>query len=354
MASKTNPKLIGGFVIGAIVLVIAGVLAFGGGQFLKPTGRFILYFRGSLAGLDVGSPVTFRGVRVGHVTGVTIKYNITKYQLRIPVHIEVEADKFQVVSGERNPEKNIKELIDRGLRAQLTTVSLVTGQTAINLDFFPETPVRLVGAEPETMELPTIPSDFDLLKANLSSLLAKISNLPLEKLSSDLLDTVQSANQAMKDADTVVKSASGLLANVNAQVKPLSDSVMGTIGQANGTLNQATATLKEAQTRLELKPGEPLQNVNELLADARGLVGNVNRSWPQLSAAAAQVLKTVNGTLEKTDAVLKVAQVAIAPSSPLYFEAVSTLREAKVALTAFKVLAEYLQRNPSALLTGNR
>jgi hypothetical protein len=97
-----------------------------------------------------------------------------------------------------------------------------------------------------------------------------------------------------------------------------------------------------------------LQNVNELLADARGLVGNVNRGWPQLTAAAVQVLKTVNGALEKSDAVLKVAQVAIAPSSPLYFEAVSTLREAKVAVTAFKVLAEYLQRNPSALLTGNR
>src|SRR5207244_4101767 len=105
-----------------------------------------------LSGLGVGSPVTFRGVTVGHVTGVAIRYNISKQQLRIPVHIELEADKFQVVSGERDPEKNIKALIDRGLRGQLTTVSLVTGQTAVNFDFFPDTPVRLVTAEPETME----------------------------------------------------------------------------------------------------------------------------------------------------------------------------------------------------------
>jgi paraquat-inducible protein B len=354
MAKKTNPKLIGGFVIGAIALVIAGVLAFGGGQFLKPTARAVLYFRGSLAGLDIGSPVTFRGVTVGHVTGVTINYNISKQQLRIPVHIEVEPDRFQVVSGVRDPEKNINELIQRGLRAQLSTVSLVTGQTAVNLDFFPETPIRLIHGEPGMLELPTIPSDIDLLKANLSSLLAKISNLPLEKLSSELLDTVQSADQAMKDADALVKSAGGLLADVKGQVKPLSDSVTGTLNQANGTLDQAGSLLKEAKARLQLNPGEPLQNVNELLADARGLVGNVNRSWPALVAAAELSLKTLTRSLDRTDAVLKVVQVAVAPSSPLYFEAVSALREAKFALTAFKVLAEYLQRNPSALLTGNK
>jgi paraquat-inducible protein B len=88
------------FVIGAIALVVAGVLTFGGGQFLKPKDQFVLYFPGSLSGLAVGSPVTFRGVRVGTVTGITIKYNITKQPLRIPVHIELEPDNWQVVSGE--------------------------------------------------------------------------------------------------------------------------------------------------------------------------------------------------------------------------------------------------------------
>jgi paraquat-inducible protein B len=87
MAKRTNPKLIGGFVIGAIALTLAGVLAFGGGQFLKPKLKAILYFQGSLAGLDVGSPVTFRGVRVGSVTAAAITYNITRQQLRIPVHM---------------------------------------------------------------------------------------------------------------------------------------------------------------------------------------------------------------------------------------------------------------------------
>jgi phospholipid/cholesterol/gamma-HCH transport system substrate-binding protein len=353
MAKRTNPKLIGSFVVGAIALVILGVFAFGGGQFLKPKLDFVLYFQGSLSGLDVGSPVTFRGVRVGSVKAVTIKYNITKEQLRIPVHIELEADKFQLVSGESNPKRNIPALIERGLRAQLATISLVTGQTAINLDFYPETPVRLIHAEPETMELPTIPSDIDLLKANVSSLLVKINKLPLEKLSDEMAITIESANQALKDADNVIKSTGILVANVNAQVKPLSEAVTGTLTHANGTLNAADSLLREAEARLELRPGEPLQNLNEFLIDGRSLVNNVNRAWPGLVAAAELMLKTVDGTLDKAATLLNIAQVDIAPSSPLYFETLSILREARFAANAIKVLAEYLQRNPSAVLTGN-
>ena len=73
MARKANSKLIGGFVVGATALSIVGMLVFGGGQFLKPKENLILFFQGSLAGLDVGSPVTFRGVKVGSVTSIVIK-----------------------------------------------------------------------------------------------------------------------------------------------------------------------------------------------------------------------------------------------------------------------------------------
>ena len=228
MAKKPNSKLIGGFVVGAIALSIVGMLAFGGGEFLKPKAKFILFFQGSLSGLDVGSPVTFRGIKVGTVTGIVIKYDVAKQVLRIPIRIELEAEKIQIVSGERNQIKNMNALIARGLRAQLESVSLVTGQTAINFDFHPGTPTRLVSNEPEIQELPTIPSDIAELKANLTGLMAKFSNLPLEQLSSELLDTVKSANQTMKDANALVKGAGGLIDNVNGQVKPLSDSVVGT------------------------------------------------------------------------------------------------------------------------------
>src|SRR4029077_17034689 len=141
MAKRTNPKLIGGFVVGALLLTIIGVLAFGGGQFLKPKAKGVIYFQGSLGGLDVGAPVTFRGVKIGTVTNIVIEYDIANQVLHIPVYFELETDKFQVVSGQRNPVKNIDALISRGLRGQLETLSMVTGQVSINFDFHPETPI---------------------------------------------------------------------------------------------------------------------------------------------------------------------------------------------------------------------
>ena len=113
---SSNPKLIGGFVIGAIALLIAGILAFGGGQYFSRKEKGVLFFDGSLAGLDVGSPVTFRGVKVGTVTGIVIQYDVTKQSLHIPVYIEIDPQKFEIVSGERST-KNIQELVARGLRA---------------------------------------------------------------------------------------------------------------------------------------------------------------------------------------------------------------------------------------------
>ena len=348
MAKKTNTKLIGAFVVGAIALTIVGILGFGGGEFLKTKGKFVAFFHGSsLSGLDVGSPVTFRGVKVGSVTSVVIMYDIATQTMSIPVHLELDPEKFQIVSGERNPTKNIEALIAKGLRGQLQSVSLVTGQTAIDFGFYPDTPIRLSHTETGVMELPTIPSDIDILKANVTGLLAKISKLPLEEMSNEIIKTIKDADQMLGDADGVVKGAGGLVGNVDAQVKPLTASVMG-------ASDHASSLLTEAEARLALKPGEPLQNLNQVLVDAQKLVNNTKASWPQIATAAVLALKTVGGTLAQTDALLKTAQNVISPSSPMDFELVSTLREFKNAATALKVLAEYFQRNPSALLTGNR
>src|SRR6516164_628273 len=99
MAQKANPKLIGVFVLGAIVLLVAGILAFGSGDYFAPKGKAVLLFQGSLAGLDVGSPVTFRGVRVGSVTNIVIQYNVIEQKLFIPVFIELNPQKFEIVRG---------------------------------------------------------------------------------------------------------------------------------------------------------------------------------------------------------------------------------------------------------------
>src|SRR4029077_18492881 len=125
-----------------------------------------------------------------------------------------------------------------------------------DFNFYPNTPVRLFGTEAGVMELPTIPSDIEQLKVNVTSLLAKINRLPLEKMSDQIINAIADADQLLKDADGVVKSGGGLVGNVNGQVQPLTASIIGTSAQAN-------SFLKEARERLELKPGEPLLVLNQ-------------------------------------------------------------------------------------------
>src|SRR5690348_13019885 len=70
MGSKINPTTIGAFVVGAVVLVVAGALLFGGGQFFQEKLPYVMFFDRSVTGLNVGAPVIFRGVQVGQVTEV--------------------------------------------------------------------------------------------------------------------------------------------------------------------------------------------------------------------------------------------------------------------------------------------
>jgi paraquat-inducible protein B len=320
--------MIGGFVVGAIALAVLGVLAFGGTSFFHQKTQAVLYFSGSLSGLDVGSPVTFRGINVGTVTAIRIQYDVTQQSLHIPVFIEIDPSKFEITSGERKS-SNILALVRRGLRAQLEVQSLVTGQVSVDFDFHPNAPALLVGGEPGMLELPTVPSQLSQLKSSVESLLEKINKLPLDRIVDEAGSVLQSANRALNDVDTQVRplseslqgtseQADQLLANINAQVKPLTESLKSTSDQADRLLSNATADL------------------------------------PQLIGGAKQVMKSANVALNQADQTLRTAQGAIAPTSPLYFEINGTLREIRNAAVSLRTLADYLERNPNALLTGKR
>src|SRR4051794_26434588 len=100
MGSKINPTTIGAFVVGAIVLLIAGVLLFGGGTFFQEKNAYVLFFESSVEGLNVGAPVVFRGVPVGQVTAISALADPQTYDIRIRVQIEIVRGVVKV--GEEN------------------------------------------------------------------------------------------------------------------------------------------------------------------------------------------------------------------------------------------------------------
>src|SRR5262245_51430271 len=129
MGSRINPTTIGAFVVGAIVLLIAGVLLFGGGKFFQEKLPYVLFFDSSVEGLNVGAPVVFRGVQVGQVTEITALADPQTFDMRIRVKIELVRGSVKVVGTEgyhfQDPHKGVEGLIHRGARATLRMQSFV-------------------------------------------------------------------------------------------------------------------------------------------------------------------------------------------------------------------------------------
>ena len=165
---SAKPAAVGGFVLGALIIVVVAILFFGGPQAFSSKTKAVVYFDGSVGGLGPGSPVTFRGVRVGSVSEVALLVDARRMRARIPVHLKLEPDRVTLVNGSSGPAM-LRRLIEAGLKARLESESLVTGQMLVDLDFNPELPVQLVGeADSDIPEIPSIPSDLEELRRQLT------------------------------------------------------------------------------------------------------------------------------------------------------------------------------------------
>jgi paraquat-inducible protein B len=164
--SKANPAVIGGFVVGAIALIVIGLLVFGGTSWFAQRNTYIAYFPGSVQGLRVGAPVDFRGVTIGEVTDIEVMFDPEGITARIPVVMQFDSSRIHIVGMARTGsyEEQVERLIQAGFRAQLQSQSLLTGLLSVNLDFHEDAPVRLEGGDQPYPEIPTIPSGLEQLQ----------------------------------------------------------------------------------------------------------------------------------------------------------------------------------------------
>lgn len=247
MSKPANKTLIGTFVIGAIALLVIAVLIFGSGKFLKKTFHAVVFFEGSIKGLNEGAPVIFKGVKVGTVTNVRLIYDAANDSLRIPVIIELEPEKIERTDVvERQPEKNLKLFIERGLRAQLQMQSMVTGQLMIALDFFPGKPASYVSFMKEYPEIPTVSTPFEELKKT-------IQDLPIKEIVTKLNLTLNSVRK--------------LIQHIDKKMDPLITNVTKTSEITQNTLENMQATLKQTEKTLTTfsEAGRSMKSLTEYL-----------------------------------------------------------------------------------------
>jgi paraquat-inducible protein B len=276
MSKHANPTLIGAFVVGAIVLAITAILLLSSGELFVEKPRFVLFFKGSVKGLNIGSPVTFRGVNVGAVTNIQLVMGESGSDIRIPVTIEINTANFirsetmiSQMTGSRKAA--LDGLIKNGLRGQLQLQSLLTGQLFIQMDFYPDTRAELVGGT-KYPEIPTIPTPIEKITS-------KLENFPVEQVmnniisiseglnklvnSPELHQSIQSLNEILENVDRLVKSPQlqksiaslhatlddlgSLARTIDSRVEPLSSEMHATLDETRLAMMQARGTLESAQ-----------------------------------------------------------------------------------------------------------
>ncbi|MGD8911782.1 MAG: MlaD family protein [Candidatus Thiodiazotropha sp.] len=336
MQSKANPTLIGLFVLLSLVLALSTIFILSDGSLSHKSTRFILFFEGDVKGLQVGSPVNFRGVRVGQVESMSITYLKESREFRIPVIIGIDDTRVGIdgVHAGSGVLIGLDGLIEQGLRARLNLQSLVTGKLEIELDFHPDTPVRLVSTSSKYREIPTIPSSmeriataleavpFERIMKRLSGMLDDIDEMAasgeLERLKSSMLQIIQRLDSVTQQLDQVAPQ--------------LIDDSKDTLAQARGMLKEISKTSTQTQ---------------RLITDTDGRLEKAFSAWNQTMVNGEATLSQLGQAASSADKLL-------AQDSPVISELMTTLRELGAAARSIRNMSEYLERHPEALLRGKQ
>ncbi|MEP3246459.1 MAG: MlaD family protein [Sneathiella sp.] len=276
--------------------------------------RYILYFDGSVSGLSVGAAVEFKGMKIGTVRQINLEFLQETGDYFLPVMIDIEPQRvkiagsddkiFSVVEAGKIRSQVLDVLIDRGLRARLKSSNFLTGQLIVDLDLFPNKPARYVGRSEIYTEIPTLPMELEEITTSLTRLVEKIERLPIEKISTSFLKTAEGMERIVNsgDLDTAIQEYRELAVSVKSMINTIDKKTLPSIGGA----------VDETRTAL--------QRVDD-------------------------TLKSANDLFTSADSILK-------DGSPVKYDLSVMMREVAAASRAVRNLAEFLERNPSSLLSG--
>jgi len=279
MSREANPKIVGAFVLGALALIIVVFVIFGSGRLFQPLNTWVMYFSGNVKGLKVGSPVLVRGVEIGTVSFIQALMD-QEGELLVEVIVKNRPNTVEDMSDlliDLPEEEAVNFLIEQGLRAQLNSLSLVTGMLYVKLDFFPDTPALLRGILSDIQEIPTIPTSGELLEERLRANLEKFENMPILEITEELhqaviafresLGEITKIAQFIRDVDIdstltqlnqSLEAAEGLMDNLDSQVEPVVGEYTNTMQAARDTLRSIEKVMKDledsaAEERYELR-----------------------------------------------------------------------------------------------------
>lgn len=260
------------------------------------------YFPGSVAGLGPGSPVNFHGLRIGQVKQVSLIYDAKLDTIQTPVKFEIDPQRIanSAELEKRTPLANAQFLVAHGMRAQITSSNLLTGEMSISLDFFPNAPAATVTEQDGMLVVPTVAGQFADIGRSVTDLLAKVNQMPIEQIGN----------------------------NLNALL-------VGTTALTNGP-----------ETKLALASmTKTLQDTQDLLKKLDSGLTPAIRQLPAMTASLEAMLANTNKLVQSTNA-------GYGENSTFYRDVDHMMAQLSDMIQSLRVLADLLDRHPEALVRG--
>lgn len=321
MKNKLNPVAIGMFVLAAVTISVVAVMVFGASKFFADTEKYVSFFTESVNGLDVGAHVKYKGVVIGKVEEITIRpsadLNETTVAIFYSIDLGLVRRKILDTDVDIFDEWLEKQIAD-GLRAKLNYQSIVTGMLYIELDYLAEKGEKYhtIYAGTSLTEIPSAKSGLSEMGKAVEKTIAGISEINFAKIGSDLEHLLEEANRKISQLD----------------VESMNDSALETL-----------ESIREVAENPDLKSS--LKNLDKLLVNADDSVASIRRDFSSVTQSAAH-------TLNKVDVLLANLNSMFSPQSPFRYELSILLRNLSESLSSISNLSDYLQRNPSSLITG--
>jgi paraquat-inducible protein B len=338
MKRKASATLIGTFVVAGIALIATAIIALAGNDLFTRKERTVMYFGGSVYGLQVGAPVVFRGVRVGSVESIDIFYDRKNDSYAIPVVAVLDSNAVSGLDGKRGSEPALPALVERGLSAQLSMQSLLTGLLYVDLDLRPKLDGKLRGSTRRAeIEIPTTATAIQNLRE-------QFDGMDFRRIAEDISAIASSARavvagpqlkQALDDLATITANFKSMSGRLDKRIDPLTSelerSLVATRKAMEG-MGQAAQSVDKTATGV----GRTSERVGEMLAPDAPLVKNLQRAADEVARAATALRETTSS------------------DSRLMLGADRALEDLSRASRALRDLAEALEQQPDALLRGRK
>lgn len=330
MKTKVSPAIVGVFVIGAFALLIIALLTFGGVNFFAKPQRFVVYFDESVHGLNLGSSVQLRGVPVGRVVDLNVHYDGKTHQSVVAVVCELSKNKVTDSRGSAinvSDRAELQTLVDNGLRARLDVQGLATGLLFVELEFLnpKEYPADNRITELKYVVVPYVPSAISEFQTNLTEILNDIKKVDFAGIGRELKQLLIDAHRQLDGLD-----------------------VKGLVAQWQKAGASVDALVSSPETK------QTLANLNATLVDLRAVLAKLDTQISSNGTELKATLAQTKETLASFNAAAESARRFIAAQSGLGPDVSHALSQLADAADAVQRLAEFLERNPQALISGKR